>query len=225
MNNESPKFYDVKIIAQANANWGDGINTPGIPAGQVGGVLFRMLTDIEDIDDTVTERSVNLNTLSNPADNFVFTRADGTVIGVTYHHFLDSIFYRCDSWDNDVTPPECYSWTRVSMPPWDSVAVFPDSQAYIDTTTQVELIHGKMTVLICGICGNTSGDIGELIDLADITQLISSVYMAGPEADPPCLGNINCDIQGLIDLADITRLIDNVYVSKIPLCTNCCTSQ
>ena len=233
-NDDSSKFYDVKIIAQANANWGDGVNTPGIPAGQQGGVLFRLLADIENIDDTVTERSVGVNIYANPADNFVFTRPNGTVIGLAYNQFIDSNFYRCDAWDYGVSPPECYSWTRVSTLPWDSVVVFPDSQAYIDTMVidtitwlpsgQVEITNGELTVLLFeGVCGNTSGDIDGLVDLADITRLIGSVYLGGPEADPPCLGNTNCDSEGLLDLADITKLIDHVYVSKAPLCPDCCT--
>ena len=232
-NDDSTKFYDVKIIARANANFSDGVNTPGIPAGQSGGILFRLLADIEDIDDTVTNRSVKVNILSMPPDNFVFTKPPATVVGLAYHQFLDSNYYRCDEWDTSVVPWECWSWTKVSGLPWDSIAIYPDSQAYLDTMVidtitwqpvgQVELTHGQMTVLLFeGVCGNVSGDVEKKINLADITRLISAVYLHGTHADPKCLGNANCDVEGKINLADITRLIDYVYLSKTALCPECC---
>lgn len=236
---DTTKFYDVKIIAQANANFSDGVTTPGIPAGQNGGVLFRLLADIEDIDDTVTNRSASINIFSRPPDNFVFTRPNGTMIGMAYHQILDSNFYVCDSWDTSVNPPECFSWSRVTTCSGgigvgcDSIAVYPDSQIYLDTmvidtvtwqpTGQVELTHGQLTVLLfTGVCGNVNGDLDERINLADITRLISAVYLGGTHADPKCLGNTNCDIDDKVNLADITRLIDNVYLSKTALCSECC---
>ena len=216
-NTDSTKFYDVKIVAQANANWADGHHTPGILAGQSGGVLFKLLADIEDIDDTVTNRSVAINIFSTPASHFVFTRPNGTVVGLAYTPIIDSNFYRCDSWDTSVSPPECFSWTKVSTAPWDSVLVIQDSQAYLDTmvidtvtylpTGQVELTHGQLTVsLFTGICGNVNGDLEGKINLADITQLIAAIYLGGSHADPACLGNTNCDVDEKINLADITRL-------------------
>lgn len=237
-NIDSTKFYDVKIVAQANANWADGHNTPGIPAGQIGGVLFRLLADIESIDDTVSNRTVGINVFSSPPDNFIFTRPNGTAVGLAYHQYLDSNFYMCDSWDNSVTPPECFNYSRTSSCPGgpegcDSIAIFPDSQAYIDTmvidtitwlpTGQVEIHHGSLHVdLFAGVCGNIDGDTLEKINLADITRLISAVYLGGLHADPKCLGNVNCSADAKINLADITSLIDHVYLSKNPLCPECC---
>jgi hypothetical protein len=65
-----------------------------------------------------------------------------------------------------------------------------------------------------GYTGNCNCDAEGKRNLADITQLISRVYLT-PEIPLCCEenGNTNGDPGGVINLADITRLIDHVYVS------------
>jgi PKD repeat protein len=65
-----------------------------------------------------------------------------------------------------------------------------------------------------GLTGNTNCDTEGKRNLADITQLISRVYLT--PGVPLCCeenGNTNGDPAGTLNLADITRLIDYVYIS------------
>jgi hypothetical protein len=65
-----------------------------------------------------------------------------------------------------------------------------------------------------GYTGNCNCDTEGKRNLADITQLISRVYLT--PGVPLCCeenGNTNGDPGGVINLADITGLIDHVYVS------------
>jgi hypothetical protein len=75
------------------------------------------------------------------------------------------------------------------------------------------------TASCCGIytggyTGNTNCDTEGKRNLADVTQLISRVYLT-PEVPLCCEenGNTNGDPAGTLNLADITKLIDHVYIS------------
>jgi len=213
---------DVRITGRANANFTDGVNTKGIPAGQAGGILFRLLGDVEDIDDTVQDRSVDINVLANPANYFIFSDPDAQPVGLAYEQFIDTNYYYCQIWSGD----DCLSWQQVSLPPYDSIYVHPDSTAFVDTLVgfvgQVWLEHGSMTVNAGTVCGDLNPIPDDLINLADITRLISIVYLNGDPTDPVCISNVDCSEDDKINLGDITRMIDKVYVSKLPLCAGCC---
>jgi hypothetical protein len=222
---------DMKITARANASFIDGVNTPGVPAGQQGGVLFRLLGDIKCIDDTVTARCVRIKSLSSPADNFVFSRPDGTQMGLAYEHFLDTNMFWCETWD-PIDPDSCLKWKKVSHPPFDSMYVVPDSTAFIDTLRfdtlgsligSVWIEHGSLCVdvppdAVCGNCNNSEDD---KVTLSDITTLIDHVYISKNPLQVECTGNTNCSVDLKITLSDITTLIDHVYISKNELC-DCC---
>jgi hypothetical protein len=66
-----------------------------------------------------------------------------------------------------------------------------------------------------GYTGNCNCDVEGKRNLADITQLISRVYLTPDK--PLCCepnGNTNGDPNGTLNLADITKLIDHVYISQ-----------
>jgi hypothetical protein len=65
-----------------------------------------------------------------------------------------------------------------------------------------------------GQTGNTNCDTEGKRNLADITQLITRVYLT-PKVPLCCEdnGNTNGDPQGTLNLSDITRLVDFVYIS------------
>jgi hypothetical protein len=221
---------DMKITARANASFADGVHTHGVPSGQQGGVLFRMLGDVKCIDDTVLNRSVQIKVLSAPADNFVFSRPAGTQIGLAYEHFLDTNMFWCETWD-PVEPDTCLKWKKVSHPPFDSMNVVPDSTPYIDSLYMdtlgnlvgtVWIEHGSMVVEVHElVCGNTNLSEDDKVTLSDITTLIDNVYISKTPLVEPCTGNTNCSLDLKITLSDITALIDHVYISKLPLC-DCC---
>jgi hypothetical protein len=223
---------DMKITARANASFTDGHTTPGIPQGQQGEVLFRLLGDIKDIPDTATERSVRINVLSSPADNFVFSRPNGTQIGLAYHQIIDTNMFLCEQWD-PIFPDTCLKWIKVPHPPYDSIEVKPDSTPYVDSmyvdslglhgTVWIE--HGSLTVPVPppAICGNVNMSEDGKVTLGDITQLIDHVYISKAPLEVECTGNTNCLLPLKITLSDITTLIDHVYISKANLCY-CCGS-
>jgi hypothetical protein len=65
-----------------------------------------------------------------------------------------------------------------------------------------------------GYTGNCNCDTEGKRNLADITQLISRVYIT--PGIPLCCeenGNTNGDPAGTLNLADVTKLIDHVYIS------------
>lgn len=218
----NPDGRDLKITATSNVNFTDHSTPPMIPAGQAGGVLFRLLGDLENLPDTATVRDSRIVVLSRPADNFIFSKANGTPIGLSYRHFVDTNYWRCEYWSGD----ECLSWQEYSSPPYDSLEIYPDSQAFVDTTYpghvgKVVLDHGSVSI-IGAMCGNVNGDPDDIINLQDVTYLIGAIYLGGADPDPRCVGNINCDQDGTLNLQDITRLIDFIYLSKTPLCESCC---
>ena len=64
-----------------------------------------------------------------------------------------------------------------------------------------------------GLTGNVNCDTSGLIDLADITTLMSVVYYG---ATPCCAASNDVNSDTYVDLVDINRLIDRVYYSHDP---------
>jgi len=60
----------------------------------------------------------------------------------------------------------------------------------------------------CGACGDASGD--DIVNIFDITYLISYLYLEGPAPDPMELADVNND--GAINIFDITYLISYLYL-------------
>ncbi|MGD8922012.1 MAG: hypothetical protein PVH24_02105 [Candidatus Zixiibacteriota bacterium] len=214
---------DVYIAARSNVNYADGHTPPPIPAGQNGGVLFRLQGDILNIPDSTTDRTVAINVRSSPADNFVFSRPNGTQIGLAYEPYIDTFFWRCEYWSGD----SCQAWKKYSTyQEGDSLEIVTLQHPYIDTTYaghigQVVLDHGSLEVLsaTCGDLGTTD----DKINLNDITQLIAGIFLGGAKPIPECLGNVDCSADCKLTLNDITTLIDHVYISHNPLCEGCCS--
>lgn len=69
------------------------------------------------------------------------------------------------------------------------------------------------------MCGDVNHD--DKVNLADITGVISYVYLDGEAPDPITIGDVNGD--GKINLADVTGLVDHVYISGNPL--ECATGK
>jgi hypothetical protein len=67
------------------------------------------------------------------------------------------------------------------------------------------------------IAGNIDGDPGELVDIGDLTALISYLYIP-PNPVPGCPreANVDGDGSGLIDIGDLTALISYLYIPPNP---------
>jgi hypothetical protein len=73
-----------------------------------------------------------------------------------------------------------------------------------------------------GMTGNVDGDLGELIDIGDLTALIAYLYIP-PNPDPVCAqeANIDGDGEGLVDIGDLTALIAYLYIPPNPAPAGC----
>ncbi|MBN1212367.1 MAG: hypothetical protein JXA92_07295 [candidate division Zixibacteria bacterium] len=204
---------DVKVTAIANTIGGS--TNKKIPAGQYGGLLFRLLGDIEEIADDDTNRVVQIRVESHALQHFIFSRPDGSAVGIHTQEVPDSNLWRCVSWAGIPFESPCTGYDRVNVPPYDSVEYILDTVAYLDST-EVYIDEGSLTVL-AGVCGNCNNDPGDVIDISDITFMIATLYLYGPPPENPTLCDINCDNQ--IDISDIVGLIDYLYLSHLELCS------
>jgi hypothetical protein len=67
------------------------------------------------------------------------------------------------------------------------------------------------------IAGNVDGDVLELVDIGDLTALISYLYIPpNPVPDCPIEANIDGDSDALIDIGDLTALISYLYIPPNP---------
>jgi len=65
------------------------------------------------------------------------------------------------------------------------------------------------------ICGDIDNS-GAAPDIADLTFLISFLFINFDPPDIPASANVDCE--GGIDIADLTALIDNLFINFTPLC-------
>ena len=210
---------DIKITAVADRFTVPG-TVPGI-APQQGGVLFRLLGDILCLPDTATLRTSPI--IPDPfLEHFSFPRPDGSSIGLSDSLRPDTNYWRCESW----VPPDsttCLQWTKVSGPPWDSVAVELDTVTFLDPD-KVWLISGSLTMLpgSCGTCGQLDNDPEGVIDLGDLTFLIAYLFLQGAVPDPLWTANMDCSLgQQPVDLGDLTTLIAYLFLDGPVPCAGC----
>ena len=73
-----------------------------------------------------------------------------------------------------------------------------------------------------GQSGNVDHDPDELVDIGDVTALISYLYIP-PNPEPSCVSeaNVDGDPSGIIDIGDLTALIGYLYVSPNPELADC----
>jgi hypothetical protein len=211
---------DIKVSAIA-----DRPNIPGTPppiSTQSGGVLFRLLGDIQDVPDSMTDRGVDI--FVQPfLDHFSFSRSDGSSIGILTQEVEDTSYYRCNSW----VPPDsvqCLDWEEVTAlecgPECDSLDIDTITVGVLDTAA-VKFIDGSVTVNMPPPweCGDF--DDSEVIDIGDLTLLINALFITiQPPADPLEKANVDCsgELPLTIDIGDVTALIRSLFITVEPLC-------
>ena len=203
---------DLKITGIADAQ-----GVPGAPVGilpQSGGLLFRLLADINYVPDTLSDRVVTIYP-DVFLDHLNFSRPNGTSIGVNSVVTPDSNFYRCTAW----LPPGntvCLNWQQVPGPPYDSLFVGVDTGAVLDTT-KIKLFGGNLTVGPGG-CGNIDGDPLGSVDIGDLTVLVDHLFITFTPLPNPGAANLDCDGAGSIDIGDLTVLVDHLFITFTPFC-------
>jgi hypothetical protein len=68
-----------------------------------------------------------------------------------------------------------------------------------------------------GLTGNVDGDLDDQVDVGDLTELITYLYIP-PNQEPACFeeANIDGDSDGVVDIADLTALVSYLYVPPSP---------
>ena len=179
---------DLNIVAIADQPGPP--TTPGIGPQQDGG-LIKLLMDVYDIPDTMTDRTVNIMVQTAMADHFCFSTPEGQCIGLVQDSIVDSTFFRCLQWVEDV----CLYWDVVSSPPYDSV--------FVETVTvpawNVEVYNGSLTIFEPFLRGDFNDD--GSVDIADLVFIVDWMFGGGPGAIP--LARFDCDGDGEIDISDL----------------------
>lgn len=194
------------IVAEVSgfANTGGGQNSAGILAPQEGGTLLYMLVDVPEDPDTAAGNKIGLRVdprfyapqLTDPR---------GNLLGYHYVQYVDTSYYYCTQWADDV----CMNWQQVSTPPYDSMMVELDSTNVIDTTA-FEIIDGSITVNFCGYNGQGP-------DIVELTGIVDHLF-GGDDIAPP-LDVADCDCSCAIDIIDLTTAVDYLFDGiPLPIC-------
>jgi len=194
--------YDLNIVGVAN------LPAPPIKTGigpQAGGVLVKILADVYDVPDTLTDRDVGIIVNHEFIDHFSFSRPDGSTIGLTDSVVFDTSYYVCTGWAGDV----CLYWQKVSTPPADSIAIVEDTVSVINTST-VFINNGSLSVL-GGVCGDIDGNGSSEANVSDLTYLVAFLFQGGPPPSPLWTGNIDCSTGDEPNVSDLTYLVAYLF--------------
>ena len=67
-----------------------------------------------------------------------------------------------------------------------------------------------------GVTGNVDCDLGNGIDIEDLTRLVDFMFISLSPLCCPGEANVDGDSTTVIDISDLTRLIDYLYISLAP---------
>ncbi|MFH1686328.1 MAG: hypothetical protein ABIE70_02250 [bacterium] len=207
------------VDARSISGYGTDLNVAGIadlpglphPAGiapQQGGVLVKLQAQVQDVPDSLIDRTVNILIQSDFLAHFNFSGPGGTSIGLAYEEVPDTNCYVCVFWAGGV----CLNWKRVSVPPMggcDSTDIGLDTLISVDTSL-VWLTDGSLTVLSIE-CGNIDGEGDGGPDIGDLVFLVNYMFNGG--ATPPAMwtADVNCDGSGNPDIGDLVYLVNYMF--------------
>lgn len=200
-----------------------GINTPGIQPSLEGGVLVKVLVDVFNIDDTVTDRTANLLLQTNFKDHFGFSN-DGTSLTWVGEERPDTTCHECTQWA--FVPPEmvdtvCVEYIEVSYINYDdcdSVGIGTKIVMVLDTAN-VKVSNGSVTIGMSGVCGNIDGMVDPVqVDIDDLVYFVNFVFKGGPPPDPLRVANVDCDELGIVDVDDLVMMVNYTFKGGEPIC-------
>lgn len=204
---------DINIAGIADLPGGNDVS--GIPPSFSSGLLIKVLADVLDIPDTLTDRDVNMLVQTNFKDHFGLSRPDGSSIPWVQEIVDDTTCYQCQEWFGDV----CSNWIEVTFGTCDSIEVGLDTITVLDTAN-VKVYNGSLTVLSGGVCGNLDGVTEPFIeiDIIDLVYFVDWSFRGGPPPDPVSVANLNCDVEEG-DIEDLVMMVDYMFRGGEPICT------
>lgn len=186
-------------------------NPPPFPPRQQEALLFRLQADILCIPDTTTDRTALIQVEADFLDKFVFSRPNGTAIGLYGVIVPDTVCWQCTTW----VAGDCIDSIKSTFPPCDWTTIEQDTVPTLDTS-KVYIYDGSLTVL-SGCCIGTTGNVNksatEAPDLSDLSLLISYLTVL-PRPALPCLKEANINALSTIDLSDLSLMIS--YLTVVP---------
>ncbi|MDH3891704.1 MAG: hypothetical protein OEV49_11520 [candidate division Zixibacteria bacterium] len=178
--------------------------TPGV-APQESGLLIKLVGQVYDIPDTMTERTVNLLVQTSFLAHFNFSTPSGESIGIVCDSVPDTTFWYCTNWAGDV----CLNWTQVPGPPYDSISIDGyNINCHIDTSV-VHVLDGSVTVLVPDPPVYGDADCSGSADISDLVYVVDHMFLGGPPM--PCLENVDCDLDDLLTVTDLVCLVEWMF--------------
>lgn len=214
---------DILLIGIADDPFVSGVPAPIYPQTS-NTPLIKLLADVNHVPDSLTgdDRKTNIVIQTDFVNNFGLSKPNGKAIGIAYQQYVDSNYYVCNQWAGSV----CVGgWTPTSTPPYDSIAVVPDSFPYVDLT-QIVLDNGSVTVDPPPqyICGDANGN--GVINVVDLNYLVAYFFLGGaPPPDPIARANVNCSEPtppGLgVNVVDLNYLVAYFFLGGQAPCAAC----
>ena len=173
--------------------------------------LFYLRADVVPSSDSVNRR-VSLEIVTKRATDFIVSDQIGFTIGTHPVLMVDTTFLACAVWYGE----DCLEWVEVPGPPADSVDLYYYTQYRIDSS--VTLIKPGVIDVGYHRCGDLTGADNK-VNLADISAMISYVYLHGPAPYYLWSPDVDGSHDGKVNLVDITSLSRYVYMNgPLPDC-------
>jgi len=187
--------------------------TPGINPQQ-GGVLIKLLADVPNIDDTVSNRTSSINIQRDFSDQLLFsTNLGNEVIGLYTYDYVDTNFYVCTDWIFD----SCVTWKRTNDPPWDWFTIDTILIPFLDTSEVIPIDGALWVDIYQGCCvgnrGNGNDDPDDKANVADVAYLVDWLFGIPNGPEPNCIeeANANGDPEEKANVADISYLVNWLF--------------
>ncbi|MBK7142371.1 MAG: hypothetical protein IPH75_09850 [bacterium] len=153
-------------------------------------------------------------TIDTSLDDFGFSNPLGYLIGIHTDTVVDTSCFQCIDWNGTI----CEQWILVNDPPCDSSYFDTTRTSYLDTA-KTWVFGSTINVVACcvGIRGNLNGDPQELVDLSDLSYMVS--FLTAGAAPPACMAEADVNNSGNIDLTDLSMIIN--YMTAGGTLPNC----
>ena len=177
--------------------------TPGI-APQENGLLVKLVGQVYDIPDSMTDRTVNIMIQTDFLSHFNFSDPWGNSLGIACDTVPDTNYWCCTAWAGEV----CLAWTQCSIPPYDSLEITWDTVCYSDTSV-VHVIDGSVTVLLPDPPVYGDANCSGQTDISDLVDVVDYMFAGGPPI--PCFANVDCDEDDLLTITDLVCLVEWMF--------------